>query len=98
MPDWKKSMQQTFEYYIVNPSTWGDKKSIKTITSCKIDRGSDQETLGHASFELTEDIGECYIRAYLITIQNELERSFRLLLYWLKHPAKVLMVVIRKCR
>lgn len=78
MPDWTKSMQQTFEYYIVNPSTWGDKKPIKTITSCKIDRGSDQETLGHASFELTEDIGECYIRVYLITIQNGVREKFPL--------------------
>ena len=29
MPDWKKSMQQTFEYYIVDPGTWKDKDQIK---------------------------------------------------------------------
>ena len=25
MPDWTKSMQQTFEYYVVDPNTWKDK-------------------------------------------------------------------------
>lgn len=78
MPDWTKSMQRTFEYYIVNPSTWGNKKPIKTITSCTINRGSDQETLGHASFGLTENIGECYIRSYLVTIQNGVRERFPL--------------------
>lgn len=28
MPDWKKSMQQTFEYYIVDPGTWKDKNRL----------------------------------------------------------------------
>ena len=24
MPDWTKPMQQTYEYYIVDPATWRD--------------------------------------------------------------------------
>ena len=33
MPDWTKTMQQTFEYYVVDPGTWKDiaahRKAIK---------------------------------------------------------------------
>ena len=70
MPDWKKSMQQTFEYYEVDPGTWKDKRLINNVKSCSISWDSEVETLGSASFEVTDNIGECYIRVYLITIQN----------------------------
>lgn len=70
MPDWTKSMQQSFEYYIVDPVSWRDVKRIDGIKACTISRDSTVETLGSASVTLTESVGECYIRAYLITIQN----------------------------
>jgi hypothetical protein len=70
MPDWSKSMQQTFEYYIVDPGTWKDTKLIDNVKSCTIKRDSDTETLGSATFDVNESVGECYIRAYLVTIQN----------------------------
>ena len=70
MPDWKKSMQQTFEYYIVDPGTWKDKNQITTVRSATIERDEDAETKGSASFNINERLGECYIRAYLVTIQN----------------------------
>lgn len=70
MPDWGASMQQTFEYYIVDPGTWLDVRRVTTITKSTIERDSESETLGSASIEATESIGECYIRIYLITIQN----------------------------
>ena len=28
MPDWTKTMQQTFEYYVVDPGTWKEMKKI----------------------------------------------------------------------
>ena len=68
--DWTKSMQQTFEYYEVNPTTWLDEKKLTMITSSSIERDSEADTLGSASIELDEAIGECYIRIYLIAIQN----------------------------
>jgi len=43
MPDWKKSMQQTFEYYIVDPGTWKDKDQITTVRSATIERDEDAE-------------------------------------------------------
>lgn len=70
MVDWLSSMQQTFEYYIVNPATWKDAKKIENVKSCSIIRDSDVGTLGSASINITESVGECYVRIYLITIQN----------------------------
>lgn len=68
--DWTKSMEQTFEFYIVDPGTWRDSKRIDTVTSCTIERDSSNATLGSASFECTENVDECYIRAYLVATQN----------------------------
>ena len=70
MPDWTSSMQQTFEYYIVNPTTWKDTEQITNVISSTITRDAEAETLGSASFDITESVGECYIRVYLIIIQN----------------------------
>ena len=70
MVDWTKSMQQTFEYYTVDPISWKDLKRIDNVKSCSISRDLEAETLGSAIFDVTESLGECYIRVYLITIQN----------------------------
>lgn len=70
MPDWTKSMQRTYEYYVVNPNTWKDEKRLATVTSCTINRDSEVETLGSATIDITNSLGECYIRVYLVTIQN----------------------------
>lgn len=83
MPDWTKSMQQTFEYYVVDPNTWKDTKKLNNVKSCTINRDSDAETLGSATIDVTESLGECYIRVYLITIQNGLKE---------KHPLGTFLV------
>lgn len=70
MADWLSSMQQTFEYYIVDPGTWKDTKKLDNVKSCTISRDADTETLGSATIDITESVGECYIRIYLITNQN----------------------------
>lgn len=70
MPDWTSAMQQTFEYYLVDPGTWRDIKLIDNVTSCTINRDATVETLGSAVVDMDESIGEAYIRAYLITVQN----------------------------
>jgi hypothetical protein len=70
MPDWRSSMQQTYEYCIVDPGTWKDVKRLDTVKSCSISRDSDANTLGSATINVGENPGECYIRAYLVTIQN----------------------------
>ena len=83
MADWLSSMQQTFEYYIVDPGTWKDIKLIDTVKSCVINRDSEAETLGSATIDVTESLGECYIRVYLVTIQNGVRE---------RHPLGVFLV------
>lgn len=70
MPDWTKSMKQTFEYYIVNPITWKDEKRLTKVKSCSISWDLESDTFGSATFELDDEINENYIRIYLITTQN----------------------------
>ena len=70
MANWFESMQQTFEYYLVDPITWKDTKQLNNVKSCTIDRDYETATLGSATIDVTESTGECYVRVYLITIQN----------------------------
>ena len=83
MADWSASMKQTYEYYVVDPSTWKDVTMLDNVKSCTINRDSEAETLGSATIDITESIGECYIRAYLITIQNGVKE---------KHPLGTFLV------
>lgn len=78
MPDWTKSMQQTYEYYIVDPGTWKDIKELKNVKSCTINRDLTVATLGSATIDVAEAIDECYVRVYLITIQDGIREKFPL--------------------
>lgn len=78
MIDWSRSMQQTFEFYKVDPISWLNSDRINTITSAKIVRDSESDTLGSATLETTEEIDECYIRIYLVAIQNGVTERFPL--------------------
>ena len=70
MPDWTSSMQRTYEYYIVDPHTWMDLTPITNIKKSRINRDSTVETRGSATIDISESLGECYIRIYMITNQN----------------------------
>lgn len=83
MVDWTASMEQTFKFYIVDPVTWKDTTEFKNVKTATINRDVSLETLGSAAFDVTESVGECYIRVYLITIQNGVEE---------KHPLGTFMV------
>ena len=72
MPDWTRSMRQTFEFYEVDPATWGDRSRLDFVRSCVIKRDATKSTLGGATFEIDGDISECYIRVYLITEQDDI--------------------------
>ena len=78
MADWLSSMTQTFEYYVVDPNTWKDSKLIDNVISCTINRDAEAETLGSATIDIAESLGECYIRVYLITIQNGVKEKYPL--------------------
>lgn len=83
MPNWSESMQQDYEYYIVDPGTWRDIKRITTVKSCTFSRDLEAETLGSATIDVTESLGECYVRAYLVTYQNGVKE---------KHPLGTVLV------
>ena len=87
MADWLSTMQQTFEYYIVDPNTWKDVKRFDKVKSCTIDRDSEAETLGSASINVTESVGECYLRVYLVTIQNGVKERHPLGTFLIQTPS-----------
>lgn len=78
MPDWTKSMQQSYEYYTVEPTTLADVKRLDNVKRAKFTRELDSETLGSATIDVTNSVGESYIRCYLKTIQNGVTEKFPL--------------------
>lgn len=70
MTDWSSTMRQMFEYYVVNPNTWKNNQKLYGVKSCTINRDLTVETLGSATIDVTEALEECYIRVYLVAIQN----------------------------
>lgn len=78
MPDWTKSMEQSFEYYTVEPTTLADIKRLDNVKSASFDRDSGVETLGSATVDATDSFGESYIRCYLKTIQEGVTEKFPL--------------------
>lgn len=87
MPDWTSSMQQTFEFYEVDPATWGDMRRLDNILACNIVRDLTEDTLGSASITTSEEMEECYIRPYLVTIQNDIRERFPLGAYLCQTPS-----------
>ena len=85
--DWSAPMQQTFEFYIVEPETWKDLKKLTMIEGCTIDWDSESNTLGSAMIDSGESIGEAYIRVYLVTIQNGVEEKHPLGTYLVQTPS-----------
>lgn len=86
MIDWTKSMQQTFDFFIVNPYTWKRERQVNTIISGSITHDLSSDLISSASFECEEDLGECYIRPYLRCIQNGVTESFPLGTYLVQTP------------
>lgn len=87
MADWTKSMQQTFEYYIVDPNTWKDTKILNTVKSCTISRDAEADTLGSATIDIVDSVGECYIRVYLVVIQNGVTEKYPLGTFLVQTPS-----------
>lgn len=87
MIDWTKSMQQTFEYYIVDPGSWKDMRRLDNVKKSTIVRDLEADTLGNATIDVTETIEECYIRIYLIAIQNGNKEKISLGTYLVQTPS-----------
>lgn len=78
MINWYATMQQTFEFYEVDPNTWTDKRKLTSVTSCQIKRDMSLETLGSATIDSDDLFGEAYVRVYLVVIQNGIKTKLPL--------------------
>ena len=78
MPDWTKNMEQSFEYYTVEPTTLADIKRLDNVKKSSFSRDSSVETLGSATIDVSDSFGESYIRCYLKTIQEGVTEKFPL--------------------
>ena len=87
MADWLSSMQRTYEYYEVDPGTWKDMRKLDNIKTSSIVRDSSVETLGSATLNMVDSFGECYVRIYLVTIQNGLKERFPLATVLVQTPS-----------
>lgn len=87
MPDWRASMQRTYEFYEVEPITWKDVRRLDTVKSCTISWDSEAETLGSASLDVDGLIGECYVRVYMITLQNGIREKIPLGTFLMQTPS-----------
>ena len=87
MANWLTSMEQSFEYYIVDPGTWKDIKTLNTVTSCSINRDLESETLGSATINVTESLAECYVRVYLVVNQNGVKEKYPLGTFLAQSPS-----------
>lgn len=70
MVDWLSSMEQSFEYYIVDPITWGNLSKLNNVKSCSVNFDDSDGTLGSATIDCEDFINESYIRVYLVVNQN----------------------------
>lgn len=80
-------MQQTYEYYTVDPGTWKNVSLLDNVKSCTISRDATAETLGSATLDVVESVGESYIRPYLITIQNGVREEHPLGTFLVQTPS-----------
>lgn len=80
-------MKQTFEYYVVDPGTWKDKQKLNNIISSTIDWDQASETLGSASIDSIDSLGECYVRTYMVVVQNGLTTKIPLGTHLVQTPS-----------
>lgn len=88
MPDWTKSMKQTYEFMTVDPYTWRDVERKTDVTNSVITRDLNDETLGSAQLDCDTDLTDVYIRTYLVTTQNHVTERFPLGTYLYQTPGR----------
>lgn len=87
MPDWNRSMQQTYEFYKVDPASFGISEQLTQILSGDVTFDAESETISHSSITVTDELGECYIRPQLVTIQDGVTEKFPLGSYLAQTPS-----------
>lgn len=87
MVDWTASMEQTYEYYLVDPNTWKDVAPLNNVKTSTVNRDLTVETLGSATIDVTELIGEAYVRVYLVVVQNGVQSRHPLGTFLVQTPS-----------
>lgn len=87
MIDWTQSMEQSFEYYEVDPVSWKDKSQLTNIKSSTVNRDASAETRGSASIDIDNMLGETYIRIYLVAVQNGVKEKVSLGIFLVQTPS-----------
>ena len=88
MPVWTESIQQTFEYWKVDPTSWNDTVKLDTVTMSTIDWDLTSDTLSSASIDMNFVEGEFYVRIYMITIQNGITEKHPMGTFLIQTPSK----------
>lgn len=79
MTDWHESRTNTYEYYLVDPVTWTDVSKLDNVTAGSVTKDTSSNTLISASIEVDGvDLGEVYVRIYLVAIQNGIRERYPL--------------------
>mgnify|MGYP007104068222 CR=1 FL=1 len=87
--DWTRGMSLSFDYYLVDVSTWRDLQKIDTVTTCHITRDIDMATLGQSSFTIVDlDDGERWIRCYMVASQDGEQERICLGTFLVQTPRK----------
>lgn len=68
--DWTQDYAVTYEFWVVDTGTWGDLRRLATVTEMGMDWDLSKDTLGSAKLECAEELGEVYVRAYLLATQG----------------------------
>lgn len=88
MADWTRGMTRTYEFWTVNPDTWGDLDLLTGITGATITRDMDDELLENSSYEMDARDGEGYVRTYLVTEQDGVRERWPLATHLLMAPSR----------
>lgn len=70
--DVSRGMKRTYEYYLVDPSTWLDVRRVYGVTGGSATWDLDDELGGSATFRLdaSEDLDDEYLRVYMVVEQD----------------------------
>ncbi len=59
-------MRDTYEFYQVDPGTWADARRLDSMDEAAVNWDSSQDIRGNATMKGAEDLGEAYVRVYLV--------------------------------
>ena len=87
MIDWTSSMEHSYEFYKVDPISWQDEALLTRIETATINRDLSSSTLYSAHISTSELMDECYVRIYLVAIQNGVKERVPLGTFLVQTPS-----------